>query len=115
MRPINLKMKAFGSYINPDPIEFEKNLRDEKIFLIHGATGAGKTTILDAMCFALYGDKFTGDNQTRDSKMMRAKGVADDVDTEVEFTFALGEKIFKILRVLSYHPKREVNKYQLKS
>ena len=52
MRPLKLKMTAFGAYVKPVELDFEGSLRDEKIFLIHGATGAGKTTILDAICFA---------------------------------------------------------------
>ena len=98
MRPLKLKMSAFGAYVRPVEIDFENNLRDAKIFLIHGATGAGKTTILDAMCFALYG---TASGDERDGNMMRSKGIPDKIKTEVEFTFALGEKIYTAHRVIT--------------
>ena len=98
MRPLKLKISAFGAYIRPVEIDFEKNLRDERVFLIHGATGAGKTTILDAMCFALYG---TASGDEREGNMMRSKGIPDKIKTEVEFTFALGEKIYTARRVIT--------------
>ncbi|MBQ7453467.1 MAG: SMC family ATPase [Selenomonadaceae bacterium] len=104
MRPIKLTMQAFGPYINPITLDFEKNLRGEKIFLIHGATGAGKTTILDAICFALYG---TASGSDRDGVMMRSKGVSEKILTAVEFSFALGKKIYDVRRTLSYHPNRK--------
>lgn len=94
MTPLNLKMKAFGPYIDSE-IHFKNNLRDEKIFLIHGATGAGKTTILDAISYALYGET---SGKTRKGEDMRSKGVADNISTEIEFEFELGGKIFKIYR-----------------
>lgn len=54
MRPLRLRMKAFGSYLHETKIDFTE-LGEHPLFLITGATGGGKTTILDAMCFALYG------------------------------------------------------------
>lgn len=110
MKPLKLFMQAFGAYIKPTTLDFEKNLRGQKIFLIHGATGAGKTTILDAICFALYG---TASGDERDAAMMRSKGVDDKTLTEVEFTFALGEKIYTVRRELSYHPNRKTNQTQI--
>ena len=112
MRPIKLKMSAFGAYIKPTTLDFEDGLRDEKIFLIHGETGAGKTTILDAMTYALYGET---SGKVRDVKDMRSKGVADDVPTEVEFTFARGDEIIKVQREITYHPNRKDNKYETRA
>ena len=97
MKPLELKMRAFGAYIKPVELNFEENLRDAKIFLINGATGSGKTTILDAICFALYG---TASGDERDGAMMRSKGIDDKTLTEVEFKFRLGEKIYSVRREL---------------
>ena len=108
MRPIKLKLAAFGSYVEPCELNFETGLRDEKIFLIHGATGAGKTTILDAICYALYG---AASGKDREGTMMRSKGVADNVATEVEFTFELGEKTYDIHREIVYRPNRKDNRF----
>lgn len=108
MRPIELKMEAFGAYVKPTPIDFERGLGGERIFLINGATGAGKTTILDAITYALYGET---SGKVRDVKDMRSQGVPDNVPTRVEFKFALGDKIFRIEREISYHPNRKDNKY----
>ena len=55
MRPLKLTMSAFGPYERETVIDFTA-LGDCSFFLIHGATGAGKTTILDAICYAFYGD-----------------------------------------------------------
>ena len=55
MKPIYLEMNAFGPYAGKQVIDF-RLLKDRQLFLIYGPTGAGKTTILDAMCYALYGD-----------------------------------------------------------
>lgn len=109
MKPICLKLTAFGSYVEFTELDFKKNLRDEKIFLIHGATGSGKTTLLDAICYALYGASAGG---LRKEAMMRSKGVGDDVAMKVEFSFKLGEKTYKIYRELKYYPHRQKNQYQ---
>ena len=61
MKPISITMQGFGSYIQSATIDFS-SLGENPIFLITGATGGGKTTILDAMCFALY-CKATGGRQ----------------------------------------------------
>ncbi len=109
MKPIKLKMKAFGAYIEPTIIDFENGLGDEKIFLINGQTGAGKTTILDAITYALYGET---SGKIRDVRDMRSKSVADNVPTEIEFKFALGNSIFRIEREIIYHPNKKDNKYE---
>lgn len=99
MRPVKLKMKAFGAYTKPVELNFETGLGDENFFLIHGATGSGKTTILDAICFALYGESSGGG---RKSSMMRSENAAPTDRTEVDFTFALREKIYRIVRSPQY-------------
>ena len=112
MRPIKLKMAAFGAYVEPVTIDFENELRGEKIFLIHGATGAGKTTILDAITYALYGET---SGKAREVKDMRSKGVDDNLSTKVDFNFALGDKIFEVQREISYYPRRKSNKYETRA
>ena len=99
MRPIELKMMAFGPYVNKQYLNFEENIADSNLFLIHGATGSGKTTILDAILFALYGSRNIGNG--RDGKMMRSKHANSDDSTEVDFTFALGEKLYRVKRTIS--------------
>lgn len=88
-------MTAFGPYAKTVELDFEAGLAEEKIFLIHGETGAGKTSILDAICYALYGKSSGGE---RDAQMMRATQAAPNAVTEVEFEFAVNEKIYKVRR-----------------
>ena len=104
MRPIRLKMTAFGAYVKPVELDFVKGLGGGNFFLIHGATGSGKTTILDAICYALYGESSGG---SRKSSMMRSEQALPDDRTEVEFTFALRGKIYRIKRNPQYmRPKQ---------
>ena len=63
--------------------------------MIHGATGSGKTTILDAMCYALYGDS---SGNLRDGKNMRTNQADINIATEVDFSFMIGAKIYQVLR-----------------
>ncbi len=95
MRPVKIKMTAFGPYPSTEEIRF-KELGENPLFLINGPTGSGKTTILDAICFALYG-KSTGDE--REGNQMRCDLSEPDVLTEVVLEFELGGKTFKIKRV----------------
>ena len=99
MRPIKLKMSAFGAYIKPIEIDFEKGLGKNKFFLIHGATGSGKTTILDAICFALYGKSSGG---SRTGEMMRSEQATAYDKTQVEFIFELRGKKYRIVRNPAY-------------
>ncbi len=99
MRPIELKISAFGPYANRQCLNFANGLAGSNLFLIHGPTGSGKTTILDAMLFALYGSNRIGNG--RDAKMMRSEHADADTPTEVDFTFALGEKNYRVKRTFS--------------
>ena len=94
MKPLRLKISAFGPYADEVVLDFSA-LEGRTFFLIHGPTGSGKTTILDAMCFALYGD--TSGN-VRDSKSVRSDHAALAIATEVEFTFAIGDTNYRVKR-----------------
>ncbi|MEB3184036.1 MAG: AAA family ATPase, partial [Cyanobacteriota bacterium] len=63
MKPHRLRIEAFGPYAEPAEIGFD-TLSQEGLFLIHGSTGAGKTFLLDALCFALYGE-VSGDRSVK--------------------------------------------------
>lgn len=95
MRPLILKMNAFGPYADIQTIEFAE-LKGRRFFLIHGPTGAGKTTILDALCFSLYGD---ASNEHRDSKSLRSDHANAAVCTEVTFDFAVGQDMYRVQRI----------------
>lgn len=85
MKPITLVMSAFGSYGGVETIDFQKT--DTGLFLITGDTGAGKSTIFDAIMFALY-DTMSG--KERKGNMMRSEYAKEDAETFVEYTFAYG-------------------------
>ena len=86
-------MRAFGPYAGETVIDFEK-LQGRHLFLICGPTGAGKTTILDAMCYVLYG-KTSGD---RTGEKMRSDYADSSERTEVIFDFMLGDKTYRATR-----------------
>jgi exonuclease SbcC len=94
MRPIKLTICAFGPYANEQTIDFEA-LKDKNIFLITGPTGAGKTTIFDAISFALYGE---ASGSSRDKDSLRSDFAADENVTFVELEFELRGKIYRIKR-----------------
>ena len=95
MRPIKLELAAFEPYVNKIELNFEEHLKDKKMFLIHGETGAGKTSILDAICYALYDDSCGGE---RSKSMLRSEQASSSVETFVNFTFALGQKKYRVMR-----------------
>ena len=97
MRPVKLIMSAFGSYAGTEIVDFSK--LNTGLFLISGDTGSGKTTIFDAITYALY-DKTSGGK--REGNMMRSQYAEDDIETYVEFTFSYREQIYTIRRNPEY-------------
>lgn len=94
MRPLKLTLKAFGPYAGVQVIDFGE-LKDRGIFLIHGPTGSGKTTILDGICFALYGESSGAE---RNGKNMRSQFASEDQETEVIFEFSLKDQKYRVSR-----------------
>ena len=99
MRPLLLKMSAFGPYAGNTVIEFDK-LGDKGLYLICGDTGAGKTTIFDAICYALFGE---ASGRLRDVSMLRSKYADDLTPTEVELLFLHNDKEYRIVRNPEYY------------
>ena len=97
MRPVKLIMSAFGSYAGKTEIDFTQI--PNGLFLITGDTGAGKTTIFDAITYALY-DRTSGGN--RDGNMMRSQYADETTDTYVEYIFLYQKKEYKIRRNPEY-------------
>ena len=100
MKPLKLTMSAFGPYAKETTIDFTK-LGDNGIFLVTGDTGAGKTTIFDAISFALYGEA-AGGNSRRSAKSFRSDYAMPDVPTFVEFEFKHKEHTYRVRRNPEY-------------
>lgn len=98
MRPLYLRLSAFGPYAGRTEIPMDR-LGTQGLYLITGDTGAGKTTIFDAISFALYGE---ASGQNRDAGMLRSKYAADNVPTEVELVFAHAGKEYTVKRNPKY-------------
>ncbi|MCR5292103.1 MAG: SMC family ATPase [Eubacterium sp.] len=98
MRPISIKMSAFGPYAGSVEIDMER-LGENGLYLITGDTGAGKTTIFDAICFALFGEP-SGPN--RDTGMFRSKYASPETPTEVEMVFLHAGKKYTVKRNPEY-------------
>lgn len=98
MRPTYIRMSAFGPYADTEELHME-DLGSEGLYLITGDTGAGKTTIFDAITFALYGEA-SGDS--REASMLRSKYAEASLPTEVELFFLYGEKEYRIRRNPEY-------------
>lgn len=98
MRPEKLVLSAFGPYAGREEIDFRK-FEKGGLYLITGDTGAGKTTIFDAIAFALYGE---ASGQVRESGMFRSKYAAPEVPTFVELTFSYQGKTYQIRRNPEY-------------
>lgn len=94
MRPLRLRMTAFGPYAGTEEIDFTRFGR-QGLFLLHGPTGAGKTSILDAICFALFGGTSGGD---RDGKGMRCHQADAETPAEVVLDFAIGAEVYRVRR-----------------
>lgn len=104
MRLKKLIMQAFGPFKDKVVIDFEKDKIDKGLLLITGDTGAGKTTIFDAICYALYGNT-SGD--TREANSLRSDWASNDMDTYVDLEFYYKNKLYEIKRSPEYTRKKK--------
>mgnify|MGYP004613744279 CR=1 FL=1 len=98
MKPLKLTMSAFGPYAAETTIDFSK-FGESGVYLITGDTGAGKTTIFDAITYSLYGEP---SGETRGTATLRSKYAALGTPTFVELEFSYGGKIYRVKRNPEY-------------
>lgn len=104
MKPIRLELSAFGPYAGLTEVDFTPF--HGGIFLLTGDTGAGKTSIFDAISFALYGEA-SGGRERRSGKSFRSDYASPDTPTYVTFTFSEGDEVYTVTRSPEYtRPKK---------
>lgn len=104
MRPEQLTIKAFGPYAETEHIDFTE-LEGRSMFVISGRTGAGKTTIFDAMTFALYG---RASGALRNASDFRSQYADPEQKTEIDFSFTIRDERYRIVRQPQQpHPKNK--------
>ncbi|MFJ5761369.1 AAA family ATPase [Neobacillus sp. NPDC093182] len=103
MRPLKLTMQAFGPYADVETIDFTE-LGNRTMFVISGKTGSGKTTIFDAISYAIYG-KASGED--RNGPELRSQFAKADLVTEVSLDFAIRDKVYSITRLPQQPKKKE--------
>jgi len=102
MKPLKLRVQAFGPYAGTEIIDFQL-LGERNLFLITGDIGAGKTTIFDAICCALYGETSGGERKVEE---MRSHHALPNIKTEISLDFAMQSDIFRAC----FSPKQQVAK-----
>ena len=102
MRPKELIIEAFGPFSGKEIIDFSK--LSQGLFLVTGDTGAGKTTIFDAITFALYGEA-SGNN--RKSTMLRSDFAKEDAITRVTYTFSYEDTVYKVVRTPQFERAKQ--------
>lgn len=107
MTPEILTFEAFGPYVKKQEIDFSV-FKKAGLFLIYGKTGAGKTTVLDAMTYALFGESSGG--MRGDFSAMRSDFAPEEQNTSVSFTFSVHDKRYKFTRGLRVRTKRNGEK-----
>ena len=99
MRPVKLTMQAFGSYGKLTQIDFQEP--NQNLFLVTGDTGAGKTTIFDALVFALYGEASSSTNK-KDGVVLQSQYAELNVEPFVELVFSYQGKTYHVRRSPEY-------------
>ena len=102
MKPLKLTMQAFGPYAEEEEIDFTR-LGEQRLFLITGPTGSGKTTVLDAITFALYG---TASGNLRRSRSLRSDYAPPSLPTKVSLRFTNRDHTYEVTRT----PEQILNK-----
>ena len=106
MRPLKLTMTAFGPYRDRETIDFTA-LKDHRLFVISGMTGAGKTTIFDAISYALYGSA-SGEDRA-DHRMLRSHFADEETHTSVDLHFAVGSRSYRVFRQMGHRKGNNKN------
>ena len=104
MKPVKLIISAFGPYARTMPVIDFEQFEDKGLFLISGDTGAGKTTIFDAICYALYG---TVSGSYRDTRNLRSEYARDEEESFVDFYFSHQGKHYHVYRKPSYERAKQ--------
>ena len=102
MKPIRLTLSAFGPYAGEEVVDFSRI--QNGLYLITGDTGAGKTTIFDAIVFALYGET---SGTSRGTAMLRSDFAAQETPTFVQLTFSYQGRTYTVRRNPEYQRKRK--------
>lgn len=110
MRPLRLTLQAFGPYLDKTTVDFSP-FQESGLFLITGPTGGGKTSLLDAMCFALYGRSTGGRRKFSD---MRCTQAGPETPTWVELDFLLNGRTYRFRRGQFYHENRRSKEKELR-
>ena len=99
-----LTLQAFGPFKDKVVIDFENKKIDKGLLLISGDTGAGKTTIFDAICYALYGQT---SGETRTANSLRSDWASPDIDTYVDLEFYYKNKMYEVRRSPEYSRRKK--------
>lgn len=102
MKPLYLRISGFGPFPGTHEIPLEK-MGEAGVFLVTGDTGSGKTTIFDAICFALYGETSGG---VRNPEQLRSQYCEPMTETSVELSFLCRDKFYRVYRNLEYKRKK---------
>lgn len=97
MKPLYLRLKAFGPFANEVDVSFDR-VFDGGLFLIHGRTGAGKTSLLDGLCFSLFG-RPSSDEREKEIRGLRSDLADAQTMTETELIFTIGAETYRVHRV----------------
>lgn len=97
MKPLYMRLQAFGPFAGSVSISFDR-VFDGGLFLIHGRTGAGKTSLLDGLCFSLFG-RPSAPEREKDMRALRSDLATAETLTETELIFAIGSIVYRVHRL----------------